>query len=282
MAEERTVPGMKAALTIAGSDSSGGAGIQADIKTWAAMGVFGCTVITAITAQSTRGVMKIEHLSPELVEAQIEAVAGDIRCHAVKTGMIGSVALANVIASAVKRHQLRPLVVDPVMVSKSGAKLVDEAIARALAERLFKFAAIVTPNRVEAARLLGGQTCTTIAEGMAAAKQIARKFGCHAVVVTGFERPGPQADSPPEAVDAYWTGEETVELTAEKRQSTNTHGAGCTFSAAIAGGLAVGKPLSDAVEQAKSLVSEAIRQNINIGQGNGPVNHLAWLNIKKK
>ncbi len=271
MAEERTVPGMKAALTIAGSDSSGGAGIQADVKTWAAMGVFGCTVITAITAQSTRGVMKIEHLSPELVEAQIEAVAGDIRCHAVKTGMIGSIALADVIASAVKRHQLRPLVVDPVMVSKSGAKLVDEAIARA-----------VTPNRVEAARLLGGQTCSTIAEGMAAAKQIARKFGCHAVVVTGFERPGPQADSPPEAVDAYWTGEETVELTAEKRQSTNTHGAGCTFSAAIAGGLALGKPLSDAVEQAKSLVSEAIRQNINIGQGNGPVNHLAWLNVKKK
>jgi len=282
VADERTVPGMKAALTIAGSDSSGGAGIQADIKTWAAMGVFGCTVITAVTAQNTRGVMKIEHLSADLVEAQIEAVVGDINCQAYKTGMIGTVELAQTIAAAVKRHQLRPLVVDPVMMTKSGAKLVDEAVARTVAERLFKYAAIVTPNRLEAARLLGGQSCNTIAEGMSAAKQIAKRYGCHAVVVTGFERPGPAVDGPPEAVDAFWTGEETVELTAEKRPSTNTHGAGCTFSAAIVGGLVQGKPLNDAVEQAKSLVSEAIRQNINIGQGAGPVNHLAWLNVKKK
>ncbi len=282
MAEERTVPGMKAALTIAGSDSSGGAGIQADLKTWAAMGIFGCTVLTAITAQSTRGVMRIENLDADLIDAQIEAVVGDINCQAVKTGMIGTVAAAETIAAAVKRHALRPLVVDPVMVARSGARLVDDAVARAVAERLFRHAAIVTPNRFEAARLLGGDSCRTIAEGLSAAKQIAKKFGCHAVVVTGFERPGAEVDGPPEAVDAFWTGEETIELSAEKRPSTNTHGAGCTFSAAIVGGLVQGKPLIDAVEQAKNVVSEAIRQNFNLGQGNGPVNHLAWLNVRKK
>lgn len=282
MADERTTPGMKAALTVAGSDSSGGAGLQAHLKSWAAMNVFGCSVVTAITAQSTRGVQRIEHLDAGLVEAQLEAVVGDIDCQSTVTGMIGTVALADTIAAAVKRHQLQPLVVDPVMVAKSGAKLVDESVARAVAEKLFRFAAVVTPNRNEAARLLGGQSCNTIAEGMAAAKQIAKKYGCHAVIVKGFERPGPAADSPPESVDAFWTGEETIELVDEKRQSSNTHGAGCTFAAAIAGGLVQGKPLNDAVEQAKNFVSEAIRQNINIGQGNGPVNHLAWLNVKKK
>lgn len=282
MAEERTTPGMKVALSIAGSDSSGGAGLQAHLKTWAAMNVFGCSVVTAITAQSTRGVARIENVAADLVEEQIEAVVGDINCQSTVTGMIGSVAIAEVIAKAIKRHQLQPLIVDPVMVSKSSAKLVDEAVARAVAEKVFKFAAVVTPNRLEAARLLGGQNCNTIAEGMAAAKQIAKKFGCHAVVVTGFERPGPAADSPPESVDAFWTGEETIELVSEKRQGGNTHGAGCTFAAAIAGGLTQGKPLNDAIEQAKNVVSEAIRQNINIGQGNGPVNHLAWLSVKKK
>lgn len=282
MAEERTTPGMKVALSIAGSDSSGGAGLQAHLKTWAAMNVFGCSVVTAITAQSTRGVQRVEHVAADLVEEQIEAVVGDINCQSTVTGMIGTTAIADVLAKAIKRHQLQPLVVDPVMMSKSGAKLVDDAVARAVAEKVFKFAAVVTPNRVEAARLLGGQNCNTIAEGMAAAKQIAKKFGCHAVVVTGFERPGPAADSPPESVDAFWTGEETIELVSEKRHGNNTHGAGCTFAAAIAGGLTQGKPLNDAIEQAKNVVSEAIRQNINIGQGHGPVNHLAWLSVKKK
>ena len=280
--QQRTTPGMKSALTIAGSDPSGGAGIQADLKTWATMQLFGCSVLTAVTAQNTKGVQRIAHLDPDLVEAQIESVAGDIDCAATKVGMLGTVEIADRVAAAVKRHQLQPLVVDPVMVAKSGDALVEDAVAERIALRLFKLAAVVTPNRFEAARLLKGQQCETIPQGIAAAKQIAKKYGCYAVIVKGFTRPGPQPDSPPEAVDVFWTGEEIVELVGERRQSTNVHGAGCVLSAAIVGGLAQGKPLNDAVEQAKRLVTESIRQNVSIGTGgHGSVNHLAWLNVKK-
>lgn len=275
----RTTPGMKAALTIAGSDSSGGAGVQADLKTWAAMDVFGCSAITAITAQNTRGVKRVEPLAVDLVIDQIDAIASDIDCQATKTGMIPSADMAREIAKAIKRSSLQPLVVDPVMVAKSGDRLVEDEIVAAITKHLFPLAAIVTPNRFEAARLLGGAACETISEGVAAAKEIAKRFRAHAVVVTGFPRPS--ADGYGEMIDVFWNGEAIVELTGERRQSSNTHGAGCTFSAAIAGGLARGKTLVDAVEQAKRLVTEAIRQNINIGSGTGPVNHLAWIDVKK-
>jgi len=277
---ERTTPGMKAALSIGGSDSSGGAGVQADIKTWSAMGLFACSALTAITAQNTKGVQKVHALPADLIEAQIESVGGDIDSAAVKIGMIPTVEAAQAVARCVKRFSLQPLVLDPVMVAKSGDRLVDDATAQAVARLLFPFAAVVTPNRFEAARLLGGQSCENVAQGVAAARQIAKQFKCHAVIVTGFATDG-QGDNPPQSVDVFWTGEEIVELSGERRQTTNLHGAGCTFSAAIAGGLAQGLPLNDAAQQAKRLIGEAIRQNINIGGGKGPVNHLAWLNVKK-
>lgn len=271
---------MKAALTIAGSDSSGGAGIQADLKTWSAMRVFGCSAITVITAQNTKGVRKVSPVDVEMIEAQIEAVAGDIDCQATKVGLVGSAAAVKTIATLIRRHSLQPLVVDPVLVAKSGDPLAGDEVAASIGQHLLPLAAVATPNRFEAARLLGGQECETIGQGASAARQIAKKFKCHAVIVTGFERPGPDVDSAPEAVDVFFNGEEVVELVGEYRQSTNLHGAGCTFSAAIAGGLAQGKGLSEACEQAKRLVTEAIRQNVNIGQGRGPVNHLAWLSVK--
>lgn len=277
---ERTTPGMKAALSIGGSDSSGGAGIQADLKTWAAMSVFGCTALTTITAQNTKGVQKIHPLPTDVVEAQVEAVGSDIDCAAVKIGMVPSGEMAQSIASCVRRFSMQPLVLDPVMVAKSGDRLVDDSTAEAVARLLFPLAAVVTPNRFEAARMLGGQACENVAQGVAAAKQIAKQFKCHAVIVTGFAADG-RGEEPPQSVDVFWTGEEIVELTGERRQTSNVHGAGCTFSAAIAGGLAQGHSLNDAVQQAKRLIGESIRQNIGIGGGKGPVNHLAWINVKK-
>lgn len=272
---------MKAALTIAGSDSSGGAGAQADLKTWCAMDVFGCSVITALTAQNTRGVQKVVPLEAEFVVEQIDSVAGDIDCQATKIGMVPSAAVAKGVAKAIKRHTLQPLVIDPVMIAKSGDRLVEDEVISAITSHLFPLAAVVTPNRFEAAKLLGGEKCETVSQGVSTAKSIARKFGCHAVIVTGFEVPGEETEGVPQMVDVFWTGEEVIELTGEKRNSVNTHGAGCTFSAAIAGGLAKSMPLNDAAEQAKRLITESIRQNLSLGQGRGPVNHLAWLDVKK-
>jgi len=277
---ERTTPGKKAALTIAGSDSSGGAGLQADLKTWAAMRIYGCSAVTAVTVQNTRKVSRVVPMEPDVVVEQIEAVANDIDCQATKTGMLPNAPTVQAVAKVIKRLSLQPLVVDPVLVAKSGDRLADDETMMAMSRRLFPLAAVITPNRFEAARLLGGKVCETIGEGASAAKDIARKFGCHAVIVKGFKRPGPETDSPPEMVDLLWNGDEIIELTGECRNSTNVHGAGCVFSAAIVGGIIQGKGVTEAAQQAKRFITEAIRQNTDLGQGHGPVNHLAWLDVK--
>ncbi len=280
MAENpRTTPGIKAALTIAGSDSSGGAGIQADLKTFTAMGVYGCSAITAITAQNTRGVKHAQPLDPALVEQQIEAVAGDIEIDAVKTGMLANAAIIEVVAAAVKRANLYPLVVDPVMVARSGDSLIDDVAIGVLTRKLFPLAAVVTPNLREAARLLQQKDPITDVNGAGgAAREICRRFGARACVVTGVRRAN---DDEGEAVDVFFDGENAHEIVSDWRATNNTHGAGCTFSAAITAALASGQPLEEAVRTAKSVISEAIRQATNMGQGNGPVNHGAWIKVKR-
>jgi len=279
---ERTTPGLRAALTIGGSDSSGGSGIQADLKTWTAMRVYGCSAITAVAVQSTTKVSKIEPMTSEMIRDQIEAVANDMHIQAVKTGLLPNPEAVSAVVKAVKQQALRPVVVDPAIVAKTGDRLADDETMIAMAKRLFPLAAVVTPNRFEVARLLGGKNCETIGKAASAAKELARKFGCRGVIVTGFERPGEGDDSAAEMVDVFWTGEEIVELTGECRHSANVFGAGCVFSAGIVGGLVDGLALVEAAVQAKKIVTESIRQATDLGQGHGPVNHGAWMDVKKK
>ncbi len=278
---QRTTPGMKAALTIGGSDSSGGAGIQADMKTWTAMGVYGCAAVTAIAVQNTQKVSRVEPLDPELVRDQIDAVACDIDCRATKTGLLPNAGVVKVVAKAIKRSTLQPLVVDPSLVAKSGDRLADDETMKTMAKQLFPLAAVVIPNRFEVARLLGGKECETIGKGLSAAKELVRTYGCHAVIVKGFEKPGETPDSPSEMIDILWNGKEMIELVGEYRITKNLAGAGCVFSAGITGGLALGLDLVDAVLQAKRIVSEAIRQATDLGSGHGPVKHGAWIDVKK-
>lgn len=275
---ERTVPGTYVALTIAGSDSCGGAGIQADLKTFSVMNVYGASVITAITAQNTTGVKAVQVLNPELVDQQIEAVAGDFSLQATKTGMLGNRAIIEVVAAAIKRQTLMPLVVDPVMAAKSGDSLADKDAVDALCKRLLPLAAVVTPNLLEAARLLGRQeSIRDLAGAKNAAREICRRFGARACVVKGLHR---RDDHEGQAVDIFDDGTTGHELVAEWRPTENTHGAGCVFSAALAAALARGEAMDKAVRTAKALITEAIRQGTNLGQGRSPVNPLAYLTVK--
>jgi len=278
---ERTTPGMNAALTIGGSDSSGGAGIQADMKTWTAMRVYGCCAVTAIAVQNTRKVGRVQAVDAGLVGEQIEMVASDIDCRAAKTGLMPNAEVVRVVAKAIKGGNLQPLVVDPSLIAKSGDRLADDETMSAMAKRLFPLAAVVVPSRFEVARLLGGKGCETMGQGVSAAKELSRKYGCHAVIVKGFERPGETVDSPAEMVDIFWNGEEVIELVGECRLTKNLTGAGCVFSAGITGGLVLGMDLVEAVLQAKRMVTEAIRQATDLGSGYGPVNHGAWIDVKK-
>ncbi len=279
MAETRTTPGNQIAFTIAGSDSSGGAGIQADLKVFTTLDVYGASAITAITAQNTTGVKKTLVLDPALVEAQIDAVAGDLEVNATKTGMLATAAVVHAVAGAIKRHNLFPLVVDPVMVSRSGDSLIDDAAVKALCDKLLPLAAVVTPNRHEAARLIGReQPIDDLGSAIAAAQAICKRFQVKACIVKGIKRPNQDEG---EAVDIFYDGGEPQEVVADWRNTANTHGAGCTFSAAICAALALGQPLPQAVTTAKAVVSEAIRQATDHGKGASPVNHLAYLKVKK-
>lgn len=280
MAEQvRTTPGISVALTIAGSDSSGGAGIQADLKTFAVMGVYGASVITAITAQNTRGVQASHPLDPKWIDEQLDAVGSDLEVGAAKVGMVANAAIIKTIAKAIERHSLFPLVVDPVMVTKGGDSLIDDAAVSALCTTLMPLAAVVTPNRREAARLLGkSQPVDDVFAAGDAARTICRKFGLRACIVKGIRRPNDQEG---EAVDVFFDGEETHEIVSDWRPTENTHGSGCTFSAAITAGLAKGQELEQAIQGAKNVVSEAIRQTTGLGQGIAPINHLAYLDVKK-
>jgi len=252
------------AMTIAGSDSGGGAGIQADLKTFAALGVYGASTLTAITAQNTVAVTAVHELPVDLIDAQIDAVVTDIGVDAVKTGMLSSAAIVETVAAAVQRHALVNLVVDPVMIAKSGDALLRPEAVNALRDRLLPLAAVVTPNLPEA-ETLTGLSITTAADIRRAAEQIVGR-GARAVVVKGGHRDGP-------AVDLFYDGVRFQEFTAPRLDTRNTHGTGCTFAAAVAAGLARGQDLIAAVAQAKDYVTEAIRHSYPLGQGHGPLHH---------
>lgn len=252
------------ALTIAGSDSGAGAGIQADLKTFAAFGVYGTSVITAITAQNTQGVTQILELSPDLVEAQIDAVVEDIGAHALKTGMLANSAIIEVVAAKVQEHGLKNLVVDPVMVAKGGDLLLRPEAIETLRARLIPLATIVTPNLPEAEQLTGIH-CSRAAGIKEAARKIIA-MGTRSVVIKGGHSKGP-------ATDFFYDGKKFLELTTPRLRTANTHGTGCTFSAAIAAGLAKGEKLERAVIQAKRYITHAIRRGFAVGSGHSPVHH---------
>jgi len=252
------------ALTIAGSDSGAGAGIQSDLKTFAALGVYGTSVITAITAQNTKGVTRILELSPDLIAAQIDAVIEDIGAQALKTGMLANSAIIDVVAEKVREHHLQNLVVDPVMVAKGGDLLLRQEAIETLRARLIPLATIVTPNLPEAEQLTGIRA-TRLREIKEAARRIIA-MGARSVVVKGGHRKGP-------ATDIFYDGKKFRELSVPRVATANTHGTGCTFSAVITAELAKGRDLLDAVGTAKRFITEAIKSNPGLGNGVGPVNH---------
>jgi hydroxymethylpyrimidine/phosphomethylpyrimidine kinase len=256
---------MKVALTVAGSDSGGGAGIQADLRTFSAHRVHGTCALTAITAQNSTGVRAWTALEPAMVVAQIEAVATDMPVAAAKTGMLATADIVRAVAEAVERLGIAPLVVDPVMVAKSGDRLLDAAAERAYVESLFPKAALVTPNLHEAAALLGRPVRDL--DGMREAARALRALGARAVLVKGGALKG-------EPVDVLFDGERMVELTAPRVETENVHGAGCTLSAAICARLALGADLVDAVRGAKAYLTEGLRFSFAVGRGRGIPDHL--------
>jgi hydroxymethylpyrimidine/phosphomethylpyrimidine kinase len=263
---------MRTALTIAGSDSSGGAGIQADLKTFSAFGVYGVSAVTAVTAQSTVGVDAVAPLAADVVTAQIEAVAGDIAIHATKIGMLANAAIVEAVAAAIEELELPLVVVDPVLVSSSGARLLDDDGVQALRAGLLPLARVVTPNIPEAEALSG----TRIAS-MDNAREAARRIhhcGAAAVIITGGHRAGP------EIIDLVFDGAAFHELRVARADGVGAHGTGCTFASAIAAGLALGHTLPDAAASAQRYVAGAIAHAVPIGQGRSPLNHF-WAGIMK-
>ena len=252
------------ALTIAGSDSGAGAGIQADLKTFAALGVYGTSALTAVTAQNTVGVTAVHEVPTNIIAAQIDAVLNDIGADAVKTGMLASGSIIECVASELQRHAVPWLVVDPVMVAKSGDPLLWEDAVDTLRTRLLPLASVVTPNIPEAETLTGVKI-TSDTEARRAAENILA-MGAKAVVVKGGHREGP-------AADLFYDGSRFQEFSAPRIDTANTHGTGCTFASAIAAGLARGMNVLDAVGLAKEYVTEAIRRSLPVGGGHGPLNH---------
>ena len=257
---------MHTALTIAGSDSGGGAGIQADLKTFAAHGVYGLSAITAVTAQNTRAVSAVEVLTPGIVAAQIAAVVDDFTVGAVKTGMLANAAMVGAVARVLRVARTGPLVVDPVMVAKSGDRLLDDDAIEALTRELLPLAAVVTPNLPEA-EALTGLTVRTEDDQREAARRIAGA-GAKAVIVKGGH-----ADTPG-IVDLLFDGRSFIAFRHERVPGTSTHGTGCTFSAAIAAQLSLGKSIEEAIPLAQRYVAGAIRRAPGLGHGHGPMGHL--------
>jgi len=255
------------ALTIAGSDSGGGAGIQADLKTFSALGVFGMTAVTAVTVQNTLGVSGYEAISPGVVADQITAVVSDIGVDAAKTGMLASAAIVEAVAEAVSRFGVPNLVVDPVFVSKHGHRLLEEDAVSGLRDRILPLATLVTPNLPEAAGLAGFDV--TSRDLMEDAAEVIRAIGPAAVLVKGGHLEGS-----PTSDDLFFDGDRMEWLSAERIDTPNTHGTGCTLSSSIAAYLGRGDGLPDAVRKGKAFVTQAIRGALPIGAGIGPVDHL--------
>jgi hydroxymethylpyrimidine/phosphomethylpyrimidine kinase len=259
---------MRTVLTIAGSDSSAGAGIQADLKTFAALGVYGTSVITALTAQNTREVTAVHEAPTEFIGAQIDTVVKDIRPDAVKTGMLSSAAIIDAVAEKIRQHGLANVVVDPVMVAKSGARLLREDAVEALREGLLPLADVVTPNIPEAEALVGHELRTYL-QIHEAAREI-REMGPRNVVVKGGHREGETV------VDVLFDGNEIHECSGPRIDTTSTHGTGCTFASAIAANLALGETIVEAVRLAREYLEGALRHAYPLGHGHGPVNHF-WM-----
>ncbi len=256
---------MKTALTIAGSDSSGGAGIQADIKTMTANGVYATSAITALTAQNTTGVYGILESTPEFLANQLDCVFTDIFPDAVKTGMVSSTALIAVIADKLRQYKARNIVVDPVMVATSGARLISEEAVDALKEKLLPLATLLTPNIPEA-EVLSGMTISDPAGMERAARAISEQYGC-AVLCKG----GHQIN---DADDLLWRNGAGVWFRGRRIQNSNTHGTGCTLSSAIAANLAKGYDLDRSVQRAKDYISGALAAMLDLGKGSGPMDHM--------
>jgi hydroxymethylpyrimidine/phosphomethylpyrimidine kinase len=254
-------------MTIAGSDSGGGAGIQADLKTFQALGVYGASTLTAITAQNTLGVTAVHEVPTDVIAAQIDAVVGDIGVDAAKTGMLSSAEIIATVADRLRHWGIERLVVDPVMVAKSGDRLLREDAVQALIRDVLPMALVLTPN-VPEAEVLVGHALETDADIREAARAIVA-LGPRSVVMKGGHRQGP-------AVDVLFDGRDFTDFESERFETPNTHGTGCTFSAAIAAGLAQGLQIVEAVRDAKRYVSEAIRRSQPLGAGHGPVAH-DWL-----
>jgi hydroxymethylpyrimidine/phosphomethylpyrimidine kinase len=254
------------ALTIAGSDSGGGAGVQADLKTFGALGVYGTSAITAVTVQNTMGVSGYEALRPSTVHDQIVAVATDIGVDAAKTGMLASAPIVHAVADAAEEVALPNLVVDPVFVSKHGHALLEEDAVAALRSRILPLATLVTPNLPEAGGLIGSEVET--ADDMRKAAEAILALGARAVLVKGGHRESERAD------DLFLDGDRLLWIEGRRLATRNTHGTGCVLSAAVAAHLATGDDLLSAVRRAKAFVTAAIRHSLAIGRGIGPVNPL--------
>ena len=255
---------MRTALSIAGSDSCGGAGIQADIKTMTMNGVYAMSAITALTAQNTTGVRGVQEASPEFLAQQIDAVFEDIFPDAVKIGMVSSAALIHVIAERLRYHKAKNVVVDPVMVATSGSPLMKTDAVQTLIDELLPIAAVVTPNIPEA-QVLSGLTVKNAADMAAAAKTIGETYGC-AVLLKGGHNIN-------DANDFLYANGEKVWLEGKRINNPNTHGTGCTLSSAIAANLAKGYTLAESVKRAKDYISGALAAMLDLGKGSGPMNH---------
>lgn len=256
---------MRVALTIAGSDSGAGAGIQADLKTFAAHGVYGVSAITAVTAQNTRGVIAAAPLPADLVTAQIEAVASDLGVHAAKTGMLSTAAIVEVVAAAVAELEIPLLVVDPIIVASSGDRLLDDEGLLTMRDELLRRAHVVTPNNPEA-EALSGITIRTDEDRREAARRIF-KLGPMHVLITGGHADGDVI------VDMLYDGSVFTNYASRRVMGPHTHGTGCTFSAALTAHLALGRSLPEAIPLAQEYVAGAIRNAPGLGHGSGPMNH---------
>ncbi|QHS21889.1 bifunctional hydroxymethylpyrimidine kinase/phosphomethylpyrimidine kinase [Virgibacillus sp. MSP4-1] len=256
------------ALTIAGSDSGGGAGIQADLKTFQELGVYGMSVLTAVTAQNTLGVQGVYPVSIEGITNQIDAIGQDLGTNAVKTGMLHSREVIEAVSEKIVEHQFPNLVVDPVMVAKGGAKLLQDEAVETLVNRLIPLAAVVTPNLPEA-EIITNRKIHSLDDKKEAARQIIESGATSVVMKGGHEETA-------EVTDLFYDGDTFLELTSPRINTRHTHGTGCTFSSAIAAELARGNALNQAVIQAKSFIRAAIEYPLDIGAGHGPTNHWAY------
>lgn len=256
------------ALTIAGSDSGGGAGIQADLKTFSALGVFGCSAVSSLTAQNTLGVQGVLPIAPEFVQQQIESVLSDIPVAAIKTGMLATADIIAAVAESLRAYPQIPVVLDPVMVATSGDRLLAEDAIQTLIEQLMPLASIITPNLHEAAVLLNEPAANNLEQMQVQGKKILA-LGARAVLMKGGHTDDEQA------TDLLVTSEGTSRFSRPRLTTKNTHGTGCTLASAIAAGLAKKLPLPDAVKQAKDYLHNALlhSEKLHIGQGSGPVHH---------